>query len=273
MKKVPTDDAALPELTRELENVRDRQKAVAEVLHALSRPGIRLQPILDRIVEAATGLCRAESGLIFRAEGELFHVGAGFGVDSERLAYEREHPSRAGPESCTGRVVMTRKPVHIPDVRADPDYTFPMPEVGSHRTLLGVPVLVDDELVGVIGLARTAVQPFDEGEIDLVTTFADQCAVAIVSAELFETVERQKTELARFLSPEVAALVSSDEGAQLLGHRAYITVVHFDLRGFTSFAESAEPEELINVVQEYHCAAGELVLAHGGTLETSRATG
>jgi adenylate cyclase len=143
-----------------------------------------------------------------------------------------------------------------------------MPEVGGHRTLLGVPVLVEDELVGVIGLARTDMRPFDQGEIDLVATFADQCAVAIVGAELFETVERQKAELARFVSPEVAALVSSDEGAQLLaGHRAYITVVYFDLRGFTSFAESAEPEELINVVRDYHGAAGELVLAHGGTLE------
>ncbi|HEY3068838.1 MAG TPA: adenylate/guanylate cyclase domain-containing protein, partial [Gaiellaceae bacterium] len=86
--------------------------------------------------------------------------------------------------------------------------------------------------------------------------------------KLFETVERQKTELARFISPEVAALVSSDEGAQLLaGHRAQITVVYFDLRGFTSFVETAEPEELIDVVREYHAAAGELVVAHGGTLE------
>jgi len=268
MRNASPDDALLLELKRELENLRARQKAVADVLRALSRSGMRLQPILDRIVEAAMRLCHAEVGLIFRAEGELFHVRASFGVEPERLAYEREHPSRAELGSCTGRVMMTRKPVHIPDVRADPDYSFPMPEVGGHRTLLGVPVLVEDELVGVIGLARTDMRPFDQGEIDLVATFADQCAVAIVGAELFETVERQKAELARFVSPEVAALVSSDEGAQLLaGHRAYITVVYFDLRGFTSFAESAEPEELINVVREYHGAAGELVLAHGGTLE------
>src|SRR5918912_1587890 len=99
-------------------------------------------------------------------------------------------------------------------------------------------------------------------------TFGDQSAIAIANAKLFETVDRQKTELARFLSPEVAALVSSDEGAQLLaGHRAYITVVYFDLRGFTGVAETAEPEELINVVRDYHAAAGELVTAHEGTLE------
>src|SRR5918912_4124077 len=99
-------------------------------------------------------------------------------------------------------------------------------------------------------------------------TFADQSAIAIANAKLFETVNRQKTELARFLSPEVAALVSSDEGAPLLaGHRAYITVVYFDLRGFTAFAETAEPEELIDVVRDYHAVAGELVAAYGGTVE------
>src|SRR5918999_2935467 len=99
-------------------------------------------------------------------------------------------------------------------------------------------------------------------------TFADQSAVAIANARLFETVDRQKAELARFLSPEVAELVSSDEGARLLaGHRTYITVVYFNLRGFTAFAETAEPEELLDVVRQYHAAAGELVVAHEGTLE------
>jgi len=98
--------------------------------------------------------------------------------------------------------------------------------------------------------------------------FADQSAIAIGNAALFETVERQRAELSRFLSPEVAALVSSVEGAKLLaGHRAYITVVYFDLRGFTAFTETAEPEELIEVVREYHAVGGELVNAFGGTLE------
>jgi adenylate cyclase len=129
-------------------------------------------------------------------------------------------------------------------------------------------VLVDEKLVGIIGVARRTVQPFDDGEIELTATFAAQSAIAIVTAELFETVERQRTELARFLSPEVAALVSSDEGGQLLaGHRAHISVVYFDLRGFTAFSETAEPEELIEVIGEYHSAAGELVQLTGGTLE------
>jgi class 3 adenylate cyclase len=87
-------------------------------------------------------------------------------------------------------------------------------------------------------------------------------------AELLHTIERQKDELSRFLSPQVAALVSSPEGAQLLaGHRRLATSVFCDLRGFTAFSEAAEPEEVLGVLREYHAAMGELIVAHGGTLE------
>jgi class 3 adenylate cyclase len=85
---------------------------------------------------------------------------------------------------------------------------------------------------------------------------------------LTETIERQRAELARFLSPQVAGLISSPEGEQLLaGHRREITVAFCDLRGFTSFAEQADPEELLGVLGEYHRMMGEAITEHGGTLE------
>jgi class 3 adenylate cyclase len=88
------------------------------------------------------------------------------------------------------------------------------------------------------------------------------------NAALLDTVERQKMELSRFLSPQVAALVSTPEGEQLLaGHRRAVTAVFCDLRGFTAFAETAEPEELLGVVREYHAAIGRRVVEHEGTLE------
>jgi class 3 adenylate cyclase len=268
MTNVASDNPQVAELTRELTELRGRQEAVADILRALSTSGMRLQPILDQIVETAARLCRADSGFLYLAEGDLLRMRANFGQPAEVVEYERLHPDRPGPNTCTGRVAMTKKPVHIPDVEADPDYTHPSAKLEGFRTLLGLPVLYEEELLGVIGVARGEVRPFEAGEIELMATFADQSAIAIANAKLFETVERQKTELARFLSPEVAALVSSEEGAQLLaGHRAQITVVYFDLRGFTSFVETAEPEELIDVVREYHAAAGELVTAHAGTLE------
>jgi adenylate cyclase len=268
MTDIASGNEQVAELTQELVELRGRQEAVADILRALSTSGMRLQPILDQIVETAARLCRADSGFLYLADGDLLGMRASFGQPAEVVEYERLHPDRPGAHSCTGRVALTRRPVHIPDVHADSEYTYAGVEFGYYRTLLGLPVLFDEELLGVIGLSRAEARPFADGEIKLMATFADQSAIAIANAKLFETVERQKTELARFLSPEVAALVSSDEGAQLLaGHRAQITVVYFDLRGFTSFVETAEPEELIDVVREYHAAAGELVTAHGGTLE------
>jgi len=95
-----------------------------------------------------------------------------------------------------------------------------------------------------------------------------EVAHAAEQAALLETIERQKEELSRFLSPQVAALVSSAEGQQLLaGHRREATAVFCDLRGFTAFSDQAEPEEVLGLLREYHAAMGELIVEHGGTLE------
>src|SRR5207237_7446732 len=102
----------------------------------------------------------------------------------------------------------------------------------------------------------------------LLQTFANQAAIAIANARLLDAVERQRTELSRFLSPQVAELITSDEGGQLLaGHRAYISCLFCDLRGFTAFAETAAPEELFEVLRAYHEMLGELIPAYRGTLE------
>jgi adenylate cyclase len=206
--------------------------------------------------------------LIWLVDGELFHLRASFGAPQEAVDYQLLNPHKPELGSCTGRVALTKRPVHIPDVDADPEYTYPGQQRGHYKTLLGLPILVEDELVGVFGLSRREVRPFTSDEVELMATFANQSAIAISMARLFETVARQKAELSRFLSPTIAELVSSDEGARLLaGHRAYITVAYFDLRGFTAFASNAEPEELIDVIGQYHAAAGELVAEHQGTLE------
>jgi class 3 adenylate cyclase len=268
MRELNSERSGLTELTRELEDLRSRLEAVSDILRTLSRSAIRLQPILDQIVEAASRLGGADSCLVWLVDGDFLRLRAGFGAPQAAVEYQQLHPHTAEPGSCTGRVALTKRPVHIPDVQADRDYTYATTQRGHYRTLLGLPILIEDDLVGVFGLSRREVRPFANDEVELMAAFADQSAIAISTARLFETVERQKAELARFVSPEVAELVSSDEGAQLLaGHRAYITIVYFDLRGFTAFTETAEPEELIEVIGDYHAAAGELVLAHGGTVE------
>jgi class 3 adenylate cyclase len=134
--------------------------------------------------------------------------------------------------------------------------------------MLGVPVLVEQDLIGVVVVVRREPEPFTDDHIALLQTFADQAAIAITNARLIEAVDRQRAELSRFVSPQVAELISSKDAEQLLaGHRAYISVVYFDLRGFTAFAETAEPEELIAVMHDYHVTAGALVHEHGGTIE------
>jgi adenylate cyclase len=268
MTDLGSGDARIRELMRELSELRDRHETVARVFQDLARSHMRLQPILDQIAEAMTSLLRSEYSLIHLTEGELLHFQAHAGVPAAAVEYERLHPVRPGVETLTGRIALTKQPVHIRDAAADADYNFPVVKLAPVRTLLGAPVLIEDELVGVMQVGRRDVRPFDDGEIELIATFANQCAIAIGNARLFETVEQQRAHLERFVSPEVAALVSTKEGSRLLaGHRAYISVAYFDLRGFTAFVETAEPEELMNVVREYHEAAGQLVAAHKGTLE------
>jgi class 3 adenylate cyclase len=159
-----------------------------------------------------------------------------------------------------------RASVHIPDILADPEYFYPGPR--AYRSMLGVPVIVEGELMGVVVVVRREPQPFTGDQIALVETFADQAAIALRTARLMESVERQRTELARFVSPQVAELITSKDGERLLaGHRAYVTCLFCDLRGFTAFVETAAPEELFDVLRQYHTLLGSLIPKHSGTLE------
>jgi class 3 adenylate cyclase len=252
------------ELVRELETLREQQRAISGVLRAVARSA-GLQPVLDEVAEACRRLSRADYGALWLLEGDLL-VSVAHHAGEDAAAYDREHPHRLDRTTAAGRTAVMREPVHIPDIEADPEYSYPGPR--PFRAMLGVPILVERDLIGVVVVVRREPEPFTDDDIALVQTFSDQAAIAIANARLVEAVERQRTELSRFVSPHVADLISSDDGKQLLaGHRAYITIAYFDLRGFTAFAETAEPEELISIVREYHAVAGELVNAHDGTLE------
>jgi adenylate cyclase len=186
----------------------------------------------------------------------------------ELYAYERDHPHARDRTTVIGRVALTGAVVHIPDTHADPEYLWGGTQFTEYRGLLGVPILVDGELIGAMNVVRIQPEPFSEDQIELVRTFADQAAIAIANARLLDAVERQRTELARFVSPQVAELLSSDDGERLLGgHRAYISVLFCDLRGFTAFAETAAPEELFELLRDYHSLIGELIAVHEATLE------
>ena len=255
------------ELVRENENLREQRQAVDEVLRAVARSE-GLQPVLDAIIEAATRLCHGSYGQLYLAEGDVFMIVSQVADLAETYDYATELPHLRDRTTVVGRTALAGEAVQIPDVLADPEYSFGAQAIIGYRALLGVPVILDDKLIGVVSVARNVSGPFAEREVELVKTFADQAAIAIANARLLDTVERQRTELSRFLSPQVATLISSEQGEQLLaGHRAYITCLFSDLRGFTTFAETAAPEELFEVLRPYHEMIGELIPSYGGTLE------
>ena len=262
MAGVASDDA---ELTRQVEDLREQQRAISGVLRAVARSA-GIQPVLDEVYEACERLCRADYGALYLLEHGLLHMVAHH-TRAESVEWDRQHPHALDRTTGAGRAAVAREPVHIPDIHNDPEYSYGGP-IEGYRSLIAVPIMVEDDLIGVVVLIRREVQPFTDEHIALVQTFADQAAIAITNARLLEAVERQRTELSRFLSPQVAALISSRDGEQLLaGHRAYISCLFCDLRGFTAFAESAPPEELFDFLRDYHGALGALVSAHEATLE------
>jgi class 3 adenylate cyclase/putative methionine-R-sulfoxide reductase with GAF domain len=247
----------------------ERETAVGQVLQTISRTTFDLDQVLETVLDSAVRLTHADQGNILREMNGQFRASA-FSSDVPEEFREIIANRVVGPDrgSGMGRALLERGPIQILDVVADPEYTLTDAQrIVGYRTMLAVPLLHDGEPIGVLSVWRRHVQAFTVPEISLLTTFADQSALAIENVRLFETIERQRTELARF-APQVAELLSSAEGEQLLaGHRREITALFADLRGFTAFAEQAEPEEVLGVLRQYHAAVGGLAVANGGTVE------
>lgn len=251
-------------------DLRAQLDALREVLHAISVSPFDLDGVLGIVVERMSKLCDADIGIIYLPAGEgSFIAVAGYATNPDHAEYERTHPTPVTPGTMVGRVVLSGEPVQIVDAATDPSYTWKEGrEIGGFRTIAGWPIRKEGRLIGTVGLARFTVRPFTDAELELVQTFADQAAIVIDNVRLAGTIERQREELAQYLPSTVAELISSPDGEALLaGHRREVSTVFCDLRGFTAFAEAAEPEEVLDVVREYHRELGALVVAHRATLE------
>jgi two-component system, NtrC family, sensor kinase len=192
-------------LKRELKETLERQKATSDVLNVISRSTFELQPVLDTIVQAASRLCDAEFALIYKREGEEYHVVATNNTATDFVKYASSHPIRPGRGTLIGRTALTQAAVHLPDCLADPEYSaLEYQSAGKYRSTLGVPLQRDGVPIGVIALMRRAVKPFTDRQIELVTTFADQAAIAIENARLLNELRQRTDDLSESLQQQTA---------------------------------------------------------------------
>jgi GAF domain-containing protein len=183
-------------LLNELRESLQQQTATADVLKVISRSTFNLQTVLDTLVESAARLCEADMVVVGRPRGAHFHFEATFGASPEYQEFVASHPATIDRGTGTGRTLVEGKITHIADVLADTEYTYrEAQKIGHYRTLLAVPLLREGTPIGVISLQRKAVRPFTDKQVELVTTFADQAAIAIENTrllnELRESLQQQ----------------------------------------------------------------------------------
>ena len=297
----------LRERTNDLSESLEQQTGTSEVLQVISSSPGDLQPVFASMLENAVRICDARFGNIYRWDGDAMHLVATHNTPPALAEARRRSPIRPGvSRTPSGRMLATKVAVHVADLAAEEGYTERRDpafvagvELGGVRTLLAVPMLKEDKLIGFFAVYRQEVRPFTEKQIALVTNFAAQAVIAIENARLLSELHERTDQLAvqsqelaklnqqleqrvadqvgeiermsrlrRFLPPQVADLiVASGTEKQLESHRREITALFCDLRGFTGFSEASAPEDVMTLLRDYHAAIGEIIIKYSGTLE------
>jgi class 3 adenylate cyclase len=288
----------LDESNAERDEALEQQTATAEVLQVINSSPGDLAPVFDAILEKAMALCDAAFGTMRVNDNGWGRTVATRGVPEAYAEWRRRNPIPPGQGGMAARIDAGEPFVHMIDVKddyyrsgVDPGRRA-MVDLGGARTYLVVPLRRDRDLLGALQLYRQEVRPFTDKQIALLQNFAAQAVIAMENARLLGELRERTEEVAgwnrelearvaaqldelgrvgrlkRFLAPQLAELIVSQGDEKILeSHRREIVVVFCDLRGYTAFTETAEPEEVLDFLREYHGALGPFVSQFEGTLD------
>jgi signal transduction histidine kinase len=244
--------------TAELSESLQQQTATADVLKVISRSAFDLKSVLTTLTDSAKALCGASLGIICLRDGEVMRLQAESGCPPAFVDFMEANPIRAGRDTITGRVFTDGQPVHVPDVQLDREYNFGQaPAIGDYRAVLAVPLSRDGAVEGVLLLGRPTPGPFNQRQIELVQTFADQAVIAIENVRLFEQVQERTRELSLSLEELRTAqdrLVQTEKLASL---------------GQLTAGIAHEIKNPLNFVNNFSALSGELIDELNDVLKTA----
>jgi len=272
---------------------------MGDILKIIGRTPIVLEDVFDALVSSAIALCDAEICVfMLYDEKHGYRAVRTRGVTSSFTDWlEQKGAFKPEPTTGLGTVARTKKQVHVEDAAAGTSYSggdalrVAAVDLGGVRTFMAIPLLSGEELKGAFTIYRTTVRPFDDDHIELVEQFANQAVIALENARLMtETQELSQTlseinknleervkqqveelekhsQLTRFLPDRIAeTILSSGDDSILTSHRRMIATIFCDLRRFTGFSESAEPEEVMQILESFHAETTKETAEAGGTI-------